>query len=192
MVEVHQLAAVSIAAKCVVDEGGQLRSCGHGVVGVDAARRDLVDQLGDADRDKFLKIGAEVGPAEVGREYLGPFVAQGRAARVCGDDVVDVEQHNHHLVAPDQVREARFVLELGEAKRDEGPTGEVAEHVANLCNHLAAVLVPPLVALWDVGVALLVGWPVSFNIALGNITALHVKVMLSSDDKDRAQRLDGG
>eukprot|EP00965_Chrysotila_dentata_P259172 6213469-Pleurochrysis_carterae.AAC.3 len=71
--------------------------------------------------------------------------------------------------------------------------GGVALHVANLCNHLAVVLVFPLVALWDVGVDL-VGWPVSLRVGLGDITALHVKVMLSSDGKDGAQRsvLDGG
>eukprot|EP00965_Chrysotila_dentata_P261780 6214364-Pleurochrysis_carterae.AAC.12 len=34
--------------------------------------------------------------------------------------------------------------------------GGVAAHSSNLCNHLAAVLVPPLVALQDVGVNLLV------------------------------------
>eukprot|EP00965_Chrysotila_dentata_P053101 1762033-Pleurochrysis_carterae.AAC.3 len=44
-VEVHHVAAVSLAANCVVDEGGQARSCGHDVVGVDAARKDLVGQL---------------------------------------------------------------------------------------------------------------------------------------------------
>eukprot|EP00965_Chrysotila_dentata_P226628 6195524-Pleurochrysis_carterae.AAC.4 len=38
-VEVHHVAAVSLAANCVIDEEGQLRSCGHGVVGVDAARK---------------------------------------------------------------------------------------------------------------------------------------------------------
>eukprot|EP00965_Chrysotila_dentata_P257633 6212949-Pleurochrysis_carterae.AAC.3 len=51
----------------------------------------------------------------------------------------------------------------------------VAVHVSTLCNHLAAVLVPPLVALRDVGVDLLVGWPVSLRIGLGEITSLHVK-----------------
>eukprot|EP00965_Chrysotila_dentata_P199755 6179568-Pleurochrysis_carterae.AAC.6 len=93
----NSVAAVSLAANCSVDEEGQLWSCGHGAVGLDAARKDLVGQLGDvelADRDKSLKIGAKVDPAEVGREVLGPFVAQGGAACVCGDDVVDVAQHN--------------------------------------------------------------------------------------------------
>eukprot|EP00965_Chrysotila_dentata_P260031 6213760-Pleurochrysis_carterae.AAC.2 len=46
----------------------------------------------------------------------------------------------------------------------------------------------------DVGVDLLVGWPVSLRIGLGLIIALHVKVMLSGDGKYGAQRgvLDGG
>eukprot|EP00965_Chrysotila_dentata_P255808 6212347-Pleurochrysis_carterae.AAC.1 len=179
-VKVHHVAASSLAANCVVNEGGQLLSCGHVIVGVDTARKDLVSQLGDvalvgaqvdharsltqADRDKFLKIGAEVGPAKVGREVLAPFVTQGGAARLCGNDVVDVEQHNQHLVAPDHVKEARVVLGLGEAKLDEDLAGRlvplasgggVLVHVANLCNNLAAVLVPPLVARWDVGVDLL-------------------------------------
>eukprot|EP00965_Chrysotila_dentata_P203734 6181915-Pleurochrysis_carterae.AAC.4 len=157
-----------------------------------------------ADRDKFLEIGDKVGPAEMGREVLGPFVAQGGAMRLCGDDVIDVEQHNQHLVAPDHVTEARVVLGPGEAKRDEGLAGRlvplaagggaVAVHVANLCNQLMAVLVPPLVALRYVGIYLLVGWPVSLRVGLGYITALQVKVMLSGDGKDGAQRgvLDGG
>eukprot|EP00965_Chrysotila_dentata_P195844 6177218-Pleurochrysis_carterae.AAC.3 len=40
-VEDHHVAADSLAANCVVDEGGLLRSCGHGVVGVDAVRKDI-------------------------------------------------------------------------------------------------------------------------------------------------------
>eukprot|EP00965_Chrysotila_dentata_P086677 2861297-Pleurochrysis_carterae.AAC.1 len=106
-------------------------------------------------------------------------------------------------LAPDHVKEARVVLGLGEAKLDEDLAGRlvplasfggVAVHVSNLCNHLAANLVPPLVALRDVGVNFLVGWPVSLRVSLGYITALHVKVMLSGDGKDGAQRgvLDGG
>eukprot|EP00965_Chrysotila_dentata_P256698 6212633-Pleurochrysis_carterae.AAC.1 len=46
-VEAHHVAAISLAANCVVDEGGQLGSCWHGVAGLDAARKDLVGQLGD-------------------------------------------------------------------------------------------------------------------------------------------------
>eukprot|EP00965_Chrysotila_dentata_P238509 6202553-Pleurochrysis_carterae.AAC.3 len=195
------LAAGSLAANCAVNEGGQLRPCGHGVVGVDAARKDLAGQLG-ADRDKPLKIGAKVGPAEVGREVIGPFVAQGGDARVCGDDVVDAEQRNQPLVALYHVKEARVVFGLGEAKRDEGLAGRlvplasgcgVAVHVSYLCNHLAAVF-PPLVALRDVDVDLVVDWPVGLRVGLGYITALHLKVMLSGDGKDGAQRgvVDGG
>eukprot|EP00965_Chrysotila_dentata_P236311 6201252-Pleurochrysis_carterae.AAC.2 len=78
-----------------------------------------------ADRDKFPKISAEVGPAKVGREVLGPFVAQGGAARVCGDDVVDVNQNNQHLLAPEYAKEARVALGLGEAKRNEGLAGRL-------------------------------------------------------------------
>eukprot|EP00965_Chrysotila_dentata_P026089 865380-Pleurochrysis_carterae.AAC.1 len=139
----------------------------------------------------------------MGREVLGPFVAQGGAAGVCRDDVVDVEQHGQHLVAPDYVKEARVVLGLGEARRDGGLAerlvplafgGGVAIHVSNLCNHLAAGPVPSLVALWNLGLNLLVCWPVSLRADLGYIPALHVKVMLSGDGKDGAQRgvLDGG
>eukprot|EP00965_Chrysotila_dentata_P129681 4287148-Pleurochrysis_carterae.AAC.2 len=127
------------------------------------------------DGNNSLKVVAEVGPAEVGREVLGPFVARGGAARVCGNDVVDVEQHNQILAPPYYVKKARVVLGLGEAKLDEGLAGSfvplasgtgvvrgrgVVVHVSNLCNHLAALLVPPLVVLRDVGVDLLVSWPV--------------------------------
>eukprot|EP00965_Chrysotila_dentata_P188273 6172634-Pleurochrysis_carterae.AAC.1 len=30
-----------------------------------------------------------------GREVLGPCIAQKGAARMCGDEVVDIEQHQH-------------------------------------------------------------------------------------------------
>eukprot|EP00965_Chrysotila_dentata_P255034 6212077-Pleurochrysis_carterae.AAC.2 len=177
----------------------------HGQLG-DAAlgvQADHARWLTQVDRDSFLKIGVEVVQAQVGREVLGPFVALGGAARMCGDDDVDLKQRNQHFVAPDHVKEARVRLGLGEAKRDEGLAGRLvtlvsggraAVHVSNLCNHLAAVLVPPRVALRDVGVDLLVDCPVSLRVGMGYITALHLKVMLSGDGKNGAQRdvLDGG
>eukprot|EP00965_Chrysotila_dentata_P249089 6208705-Pleurochrysis_carterae.AAC.1 len=160
-VDGHHIAADSLAAN-FADEGGQLRSCGHGVVSVDAARKDLVGQLGDV----ALGVQADharLVPKSVQRKWdekivICRFVAQGGAARVFGDDVVDVVQHNQHLLAPDHVKEALVVLGLGEAKLDDGLAdcrvplasgGGVAVHVSNLCNHLAAVLLPPLVALRD-------------------------------------------
>eukprot|EP00965_Chrysotila_dentata_P105119 3472195-Pleurochrysis_carterae.AAC.3 len=139
---------------------------------------------------------AEVGPAEVRRNVLGPFFAQGGAAHVCGDDVVDVKQYSQNLATRYHVKTARAVFGLGEAKLDEGLASRrvqpasgsgVAVHVSNICNHLAALLVPPLVALRDVGVDLLVGWPISPRVGLDYIIALHVRVMLSGDGKNGQQ-----
>eukprot|EP00965_Chrysotila_dentata_P179589 5929578-Pleurochrysis_carterae.AAC.1 len=107
------------------------------------------------------------------------------------------------MSSTDHVKEGRVLLGLGEAELDESLAGRlvplasgsgVAIHVSNLRIHLAVVLVPPLVALRNVGVNLLVAWPVSLRVGLGSITALHVKVILSGDGKDGAQRgvLDGG
>eukprot|EP00965_Chrysotila_dentata_P230338 6197715-Pleurochrysis_carterae.AAC.1 len=91
-------------------------------------------------------VVTKVGPAEVGQEVLGQLVAQGGATRVCSDDVVNKAEHNHHFIAPDQVREAEVILGLGEGKRLQHclgllvslfavpvkmPGGEVAVHVAN-------------------------------------------------------------
>eukprot|EP00965_Chrysotila_dentata_P075735 2502300-Pleurochrysis_carterae.AAC.3 len=77
------------------------------------------------------------------------------------------------------------------------PCGWMAVHVANLCKLLAAVRVPPLIALRDMGEQdlLLNNRPVSLRVSLGDVTTLNIKIMLNrSGHADGAQRgvLHGG